>query len=123
LDLEYRMRHRDGDYRWVRTRGAASATAGKDGGKSGGRIVGSHSDVSGRKLVDVATGLPNRVQFYELLEGALAAKRPFAVALINIDRFRLFNEGLGPESGDRVLKGFVARFAAGLDGTPGGAHV
>ena len=119
LDIEYRMRHRAGDYRWVRTRGAASATA----GRSGARIVGSHSDVSGRKLVDVATGLPNRVQFYELLEGALGAKRPFAVALINIDRFRLFNEGLGPDAGDRVLKGFAARFGAGLDGAPEGAHV
>jgi diguanylate cyclase (GGDEF)-like protein/PAS domain S-box-containing protein len=111
LDVEYRMRHRAGEYRWVRTRGAASATS----GNRGSRMVGSQSDVTGRKLVDAATGLPNRVQFREAVEHALAAQRPFAVALINIDRFRLINEGLGPEAGDRVLKDCAARLSAELD--------
>src|SRR5262249_28036266 len=54
LDVEYRIRHRSGEFRWVRTRGAASAGARH-------RLVGSQSDVSGSKLVDGATSLPNRV--------------------------------------------------------------
>jgi diguanylate cyclase (GGDEF)-like protein/PAS domain S-box-containing protein len=112
LDVEYRIRHRAGGYRWVRTRGAAYASS----RQTASRIVGSQSDITDRKLVDAVTGLPNRIQFQEALEHALGdeSRRPFAVALINIDRFRLTNEALGSDSGDLLLKAFADRFRAGL---------
>jgi len=112
LDVEYRIRHRSGGYRWARTRGAAYASS----RQTASRIVGSQSDITDRKLVDAATGLPNRIQFQDVLGHALRAepRRPFAVALINIDRFRLINEALGPDAGDALLKAFADRFRAGL---------
>ena len=113
LDVEYRIRHRSGDHRWVRSRGAAYASP-RGGAVS--RIVGAQHDITDRKLVDVVTGLPNRIQFQEALEQVLRAepRRPFAVALVNIDRFRLINEALGPRAGDALLKLFAQRLRAGL---------
>jgi diguanylate cyclase (GGDEF)-like protein/PAS domain S-box-containing protein len=110
LDIEHRIRHRSGTYRWVRTRAAASVAS----SHPGRRIVGSLTDVNDRKLVDATTGLPNRMQFQDALASALRANRPFAVALINIDRFRLVNEGLGSEAGDALLRCFAERLRAAL---------
>ncbi|MBI3513629.1 MAG: EAL domain-containing protein [Proteobacteria bacterium] len=109
LDIEYRIRHRSGEYRWARTRGAYASI-----GRNAARIVGAQTDVTDRKLVDAATGLPNRVRFKDCLDEALRAKQPFAVALINIDRFRVINEGLGSEAGDVLLGCFAERFKGAL---------
>src|SRR5262245_19793399 len=64
LEVEHRMRHKDGDYRWMLTRGLALWAA--DGMPS--RIAGSLTDISARKmaeerlernaLYDGLTGLP-----------------------------------------------------------------
>ena len=66
--------------------------------------------------VDSVTGLPNRFEFLAGLEAALRAepRRPFAVALLNIDRFRLVNEALGARAGDSLLKAFGERIRAAL---------
>ena len=63
-----------------------------------------------RNLVnyDHLTGLPNRVLFHQLVEQALtAAKRNNdhgAVLVININRFAAFNDTLGHDVGDELLK-------------------
>ena len=56
---------------------------------------------------DVLTGLPNRVMLRERLEQELAkASRghPFAVMLLNLNRFKAVNDLLGHPAGDRLLK-------------------
>lgn len=60
--------------------------------------------VSGR---DDLTGALNRRRFLEELEGALAASRaggrPFALAVVDLDQFRAFNERFGAVAGDQML--------------------
>jgi diguanylate cyclase (GGDEF)-like protein len=57
-----------------------------------------------RDLRDPLTGLANRRGFMEELAEALAARRGgLAVFCVDLDRFRLVNDSLGHEAGDRLL--------------------
>jgi len=57
--------------------------------------------------VDLLTGLPNRTQFRDRLEGAIAraarSGRPLAVALLDLDRFLQVNYDFGESEADRLL--------------------
>ena len=81
-------------------------------------------DISERKLVeqqlfrhafyDDLTGLPNRVLFLERLGRAIARSggRPesgFAVLYLDLDRFKLVNDGLGHHVGDQLLVAIARR--------------
>jgi len=115
FECEHRMRHRDGTYRWVRSRGAAV-------GDSAGRVIrmaGSMSDVTAGKVVDPLTGLANRVLFMERLEQEFASYRAnpaaqFAVMFLDIDRFKLINNSLGHVAGDQLLVAMAGRLVRGV---------
>ena len=56
---------------------------------------------------DALTGLPNRLAFHDEVERAIAASRrrgPFAVVLIDVDRFKQINDSLGHRAGDELLQ-------------------
>jgi diguanylate cyclase (GGDEF)-like protein/PAS domain S-box-containing protein len=57
---------------------------------------------------DPLTGLANRTYFYEQLQRALAqgrrGNRSFALHYVDLDRFKLVNDGLGHHVGDALLK-------------------
>ncbi len=65
---------------------------------------------------DPLTGLPNRASFTERLHASIArarsAEESVAVLFLDLDRFKLINDGLGHGAGDEVLRAAAAR----LDG-------
>lgn len=68
FELEYRLRHKDGSYRWILTRG----TSIKSAGDLSARMVGINIDVTDRKLVEEALR-----QAKEAAEAASLAKSQF----------------------------------------------
>jgi diguanylate cyclase (GGDEF)-like protein len=69
-------------------------------------------------LHDVLTGLPNRALLEDRLIMAIEqqrrSKHPFALAMMDIDRFKHINDTMGHHIGDRLLKEFVSRVKACL---------
>ena len=65
---------------------------------------------------DALTGLPNRSMFSRLLSQRLAASsgsvQPFAVAFLDLDRFKQINDTLGHDAGDQLLKEVGVRLMA-----------
>ncbi|MFZ4517114.1 MAG: putative bifunctional diguanylate cyclase/phosphodiesterase [Microthrixaceae bacterium] len=67
---------------------------------------------------DPLTGLVNRHEFARLLNAGLAGiedGRP-AVAFLDLDRFKVINDSLGHEEGDRLLVEVAARLADAVEG-------
>ncbi|NJN32379.1 MAG: EAL domain-containing protein [Synechococcales cyanobacterium RM1_1_8] len=69
-------------------------------------------------LYDALTGLPNRTQFTTQLQHCLTqakeAGRDFTLMLLNLDRFKVINESLGPLLGDQLLVQFSDRLRSCL---------
>ncbi len=104
LEHECRLRHADGRYRWMVTRGMA--VRGEDGRAV--RLTGTMVDVTSERIVDTLTGLPNRRGFLDALELPPAGRTGsegggYAVFLTSIDQFSMIYSGLGREKGDELL--------------------
>ena len=67
-------------------------------------------------VTDLLTGLLNRRGFFEHATSAIAQARrsrvPVAVAMFDIDRFKLINDGYGHDAGDAVLRQVAAALSA-----------
>ena len=120
LESEYRMRCRDGAYRWMLIRGLAV----RDNGGTPIRFAGSQTDITERKLAverlmhdafhDALTNLPNRALFMDRLERAMELQRRhpdamFAVLFLDLDRFKVVNDSLGHVLGDELLVEVASR--------------
>jgi diguanylate cyclase (GGDEF)-like protein len=111
LEIQYRIRHKDGLYRWVNSRGLAV----RDHEGQVVRLAGSQTDLTHHvALYDQLTGLPSRVLFLEQLKRALGrlTREPnyrFAVLFLDCDRFKVVNDSLGHLIGDQLLIGVAQR--------------
>ena len=69
-------------------------------------------------LTNSLTGIANRRAFFDLggplLEWAIADRRPAALLLFDLDRFKKVNDTAGHQAGDRVLKAFCDLVAASI---------
>jgi diguanylate cyclase (GGDEF)-like protein/PAS domain S-box-containing protein len=64
---------------------------------------------------DMATGLPNRPRFLQILDELLVSGHaPFTVILLDLDRFRTINNMVGTNNGDQVLALVGRRIAQSL---------
>jgi diguanylate cyclase len=65
---------------------------------------------------DALTGLPNRVLLDDRLSQAIAHadrdKQPFALLVLDLDRFKLINDSLGHRAGDELLNEVARRLSA-----------
>jgi diguanylate cyclase (GGDEF)-like protein len=72
-------------------------------------------------LEDPLTGLPNRRALQSYLAGALQRARregrPICLALLDLDRFKQFNDEYGHTAGDHLLKSSAASWARQVRGT------
>jgi diguanylate cyclase (GGDEF)-like protein/PAS domain S-box-containing protein len=63
---------------------------------------------------DALTGLPNRLQFFEELDAALARRVPVTVLFADLDGLKQVNDSLGHAGGDALLVAVAERIRGGL---------
>jgi diguanylate cyclase (GGDEF)-like protein/PAS domain S-box-containing protein len=114
LQVEYRFRHRSGEWLWLEQRGVHLTD---DHGQPY-RLLGSVADITERKRItgemtwqashDALTGLFNRQEFEsrvtQLLGDRRARRSPNALLYIDLDQFKVVNDTCGHQAGDELLK-------------------
>ena len=111
VEQELRLRDSNGAYHWFSLRARALPGA----GGVPARLIGTLTDITKNKqtedrlinesIHDPVTGLPSRALFVDRVEQDIAKSLalPRRILMIGIERFKILNEGLGPDLGDQLL--------------------
>lgn len=124
-DVDYRMKHKNGEWIWINDRGKVIEWS-EDGKPL--RMFGTHTDITEKKksenkikefsIRDPLTNIYNRRYIFERLEIEIARSKreriDFAVAILDIDRFKVVNDTYGHIAGDYILKEFTKLIANNL---------
>jgi diguanylate cyclase (GGDEF)-like protein/PAS domain S-box-containing protein len=129
VGLETRVRAKDGSWHWLRSSSALSAdeeliyarstdvTELKQVEAERERLLG---EVEGLARSDPLTGLPNRRALDEQMPRELArarrAQAPLCLAVIDLDRFKDYNDANGHLAGDRILRECAVAWDGALRG-------
>ncbi|HOW59481.1 MAG TPA: EAL domain-containing protein [Candidatus Omnitrophota bacterium] len=119
FSIDYRIRHANGDFRWVHDQGRAV----KDETGKVKHIDGVLYDITERRkekekynqLIehDALTNLPNRQRFEVALDAAITnvriKKENGAVLIIDLDHFKRINDTLGHDKGDLLIQAVSVR--------------
>ncbi len=127
FEVEYRVLGAEGEQHWLVDCGRPLFDA---QGRFAG-FVGSCYDITERRQAaeklehqayhDPLTGLPNRLLFQDRLSHCITRSRRrgramFAVLYLDMDRFKLINDTLGHQAGDRFLQEVAARLVRSVRG-------
>ena len=118
FESEHRVLHKDGSFRWMLSRGVAV----HDTSGNPLRMAGSQTDITEGKVSDPLTGLPNRLLFIDRVSRLVKhTKRRkdhlFAVLFLDLDGFKMINDGMGHLIGDQLLLGVAHRLEKCLRAT------
>src|SRR5438477_6090698 len=118
FESEHRVLHKDGSFRWMLSRGVAV----HDTSGNPLRMAGSQTDITEGKVSDPLTGLPNRLLFIDrvgrLIKHTKRRKdQLFAVLFMDLDGFKMINDGMGHLIGDQLLVGVANRLEKCLRST------
>lgn len=134
-DVEHRIRCKDGDYKWICSRGRVVARE-PDGKPL--RMIGTTTDITERKrleaelkslaAIDFLTQLPNRRHFMQQLGVELAhihrdSTHTAVVLMCDLDHFKDINDLWGHTVGDDALKHFAGILAGQLRKTDIGGRI
>lgn len=115
FEAEYRLLHKNGEYRWMRSRGLAA----RDSDGKPYRLACSQTDIGAQKVAegrlihealhDALTSLPNRTYLLERLTSSMDAARVrpdyvFAILYMDLNDFKQINDRFGHLVGDELLK-------------------
>jgi diguanylate cyclase (GGDEF)-like protein/PAS domain S-box-containing protein len=130
VDLETRVRAKDGSWHWLRTSSAFAADEDLVYSRSTDvtelREVAAEREqllaqVESLARHDALTGLPNRRTLDEQVPREMARARrsdsPFSLAIVDIDRFKAYNDRHGHLAGDELLRQCARSWDAELRGS------
>lgn len=114
FNSEYRLLCKDGGYKWIMDRGRV-VSRDREGHPT--RMIGTNTDITHRKAAeeritqlafyDPLTDLPNRRLLMDRLQHALSASMRNgtggALFFVDLDQFKILNDTLGHDTGDRLL--------------------
>lgn len=124
FNYDKRFFHADGRVVWVSLNGSIV----RDEAGSPLFMIGQIEDITERRtmrealvhsaMTDSLTGLPNRAMFLDRLTSALEAAENdgdlVALMFLDLDRFKMVNDALGHDAGDRLLRQVARRLRSAL---------